>query len=106
MGQNCSSGSHLAPVTQRGWLLFGLEVDPDVERRRRTGRRKDGMEGGGGEKGRWGGGVGSGRRENRSIDNGRRGRGEDAYGWTGGLSILRCVYVAGNSARKDFLWGN
>lgn len=35
-------------VTQHGWLLFGLEADPDV-RGRKTGRRKDGKEGGCGE---------------------------------------------------------
>lgn len=47
-----STNSHLVHVTQHGWLLFGLEVNPDVEKGRRTGRRKDGLEGGGGEKGR------------------------------------------------------
>lgn len=45
------------------------------------------------------------------IGNGRRGKEEDAYEWTGGLSqwdssILHDVYVPGNSACKDFLWGN
>ena len=43
MAQNCSPNSHVAHGTQHGWVLFGLEVDPDVEKGRRT-RRRDAME--------------------------------------------------------------
>lgn len=31
----------LTGATQHGWLLFGLEADPDVARGRKTGRRKE-----------------------------------------------------------------
>ena len=52
MAQNCSPNSHVAHGTQHGWVLFGLEVDPDVEKGRRT-RRRDAMEQ---LEGRWDGG--------------------------------------------------